>query len=140
MLLQTVFLRLARREPGSDEVERMESYLRRAAVNAAVDIVRSRQAIRKVPLTDLEPRLAEDASRSPEARHGTGEVHTWLRSAISNLSPRAAEMFVLRYLEGYENPEIAKALKTSQAVVAVTLHRTRARLKKELRTFLGGKS
>jgi len=47
-------------------------------------------------------------------------------------------MFALRYLEGLDNPEIAQIMNTSQAVVAVTLHRTRARLKKHLRAFRKG--
>jgi hypothetical protein len=37
-------------------------------------------------------------------------------------------MFVLRYFEDKDNPEIARMLKTSAATVAVTLHRTRWRL------------
>jgi RNA polymerase sigma-70 factor (ECF subfamily) len=47
-------------------------------------------------------------------------------------------MFTLRYIEGMDNPEIARLMNTSQAVVAVTLHRTRARLKKSLRGFRKG--
>jgi DNA-directed RNA polymerase specialized sigma24 family protein len=43
-------------------------------------------------------------------------------------------------LEGLDNPEIARTMNTSQAVVAVTLHRTRARLKKGLRAFMKGAS
>ena len=50
---------------------------------------------------------------------------------------RAAEVFALRYLEGLSNPQIASLLGTSQAVVAVTLHRTRGRLRKEIRPLLG---
>jgi RNA polymerase sigma-70 factor (ECF subfamily) len=49
-------------------------------------------------------------------------------------------MFTLRYIEGLDNPEIARMMNTSQAVVAVTLHRTRARLKKSLRGFRKGAS
>ena len=53
--------------------------------------------------------------------------------AISELAPRAAEMFALRYFEELDNKEIAaRAYSTSQAVVAVTLHNARARLKKRL--------
>jgi RNA polymerase sigma-70 factor (ECF subfamily) len=49
-------------------------------------------------------------------------------------------MFALRYIEGLDNPEIAQMMNTSQAVVAVTLHRTRARLKKSLRGLRKGAS
>jgi RNA polymerase sigma-70 factor (ECF subfamily) len=41
-------------------------------------------------------------------------------------------MFSLRYLEDFDNREIAALLQTSQAVVAVTLHNARSRLKKRL--------
>jgi RNA polymerase sigma-70 factor (ECF subfamily) len=41
-------------------------------------------------------------------------------------------MFALRYLEELENREIAKLMGTSSAVVAVTLHQVRSKLKKRL--------
>ncbi len=41
-------------------------------------------------------------------------------------------MFALRYFEGLGNAEIADLLDVSPGVVAVLLHRTRARLRKEL--------
>lgn len=47
-------------------------------------------------------------------------------------------MFILRYLEELDNPEIARMMNTTQAVVAVTLHRTRAKLKKGLKQFMKG--
>ena len=68
------------------------------------------------------------------------EIRNWLRQALTVLSARQAEIFVLRYLEGYENREIAEMLATSQAVVAVSLFRARAQLKKELRKLSGGVS
>jgi RNA polymerase sigma-70 factor (ECF subfamily) len=49
------------------------------------------------------------------------------------LNPRAAEIFVLRYFEGYGNREIARLLQTSWSTVAVTLHRTRTKLKNDLK-------
>ena len=45
-------------------------------------------------------------------------------------------MFALRYLEGYDNREIARMLGTTQAVVAVVLHRARGRMQKEIGEFL----
>ena len=67
---------------------------------------------------------SENASRSLELRD-------WLRQALARLNPRWAEMFVLRFVEDYSNREIAGMMKTSAAVVAVILHRTRALLKKD---------
>jgi RNA polymerase sigma factor (sigma-70 family) len=62
-----------------------------------------------------------------------------LRTALSELSPRAAEMFTLRYVEDLDNREVAALMHTSQAVVAVTLHQVRAKLKKRLTEIERGK-
>jgi len=69
---------------------------------------------------------------SPETQLSSRELGESLRVAISELSPRSAEMFTLRYLEERGNREIAKLMGTSQAVVAVTLHHTRSKLKERL--------
>jgi RNA polymerase sigma factor (sigma-70 family) len=47
-----------------------------------------------------------------------------------------AEIFALRFLEGFSNWEIAQTLKISQVRVAVIVHRTRLQLRKELRPYL----
>jgi DNA-directed RNA polymerase specialized sigma24 family protein len=47
-------------------------------------------------------------------------------------------MFILRFIEGKDNPEIARLLDTTPGTVAVTLSRTRDRLEKEFRSHLGG--
>jgi len=131
-----VFLRLARRNFASTDVNEVAHYLNRAAVNAALDVLRSRRDARSVPLDDAAP-LQGPRSQSPERQRAGAELREWLRGALSVLSPKAAEMFVLRYVEEYSNAEIARELKTSSAVVAVMLHRARARLRRELKSFAG---
>ena len=69
-VLQTVFLRMLKRDAGAEPVGNMPSFLHRAAVNAALDLVRARQNIRNVPLDELEPVLAEPACRRPDRVHG----------------------------------------------------------------------
>lgn len=123
-VMQNVFLRLIRREHEAASVSNIESYLHRAAINAALDLLRSRQSAPGVSLETVEPWLES-------GRGENTEVQMWLRQALAKLAPRPAEMFVLRYLEGHNNREIARMLNTSQAVVAVTLHRTRGQLQKE---------
>src|SRR5690242_21859219 len=71
-VLQTVFLRLVRRDADAEPVGNMASFLHRAAVNAALDLVRQRQNIRNVPLDDLEPVLAEPAHRGPDRAQSSG--------------------------------------------------------------------
>src|ERR1039457_1307110 len=137
-VLQTVFLRLLKRDAGAEPVGNMASFLHRAAVNAALDLVRSRQNIRNVPLDEMEPVLAESLHRNPDRVHHSGEIREWLRGALARLNPRIAEMFMLRFFEGKDNPEIARLLSTTPGTVAVTLSRTRDRLQKEYRAYMGG--
>src|ERR1700760_3611057 len=137
-VLQTVFLRMVKRDPGAEPVGNMASFLHRSAVNAALDLVRSRQNIRNIPLDEREPVLAEPAHRNPDRAQSSGEIREWLRGALARLNPRIAEMFMLRFFDGKENPEIARLLNTTPGTVAVTLSRTRDRLEKEFRAYLGG--
>jgi len=130
-VLQTIFLRLLRRAASSRGPENEESYLRRAAVNASVDLIRARQANPSVPLGEIA------AQGGPP---GAREMRDCLRRAIAHLTPRSAEIFALRYLEDFTNQQIAQALNLSQVLVAVTLHRARRQLQKEIRSCLGGRS
>jgi RNA polymerase sigma-70 factor (ECF subfamily) len=131
-VLQTVFLRLARRGTIVDVVENQESYLRRAAINAALDVIRSRQASPTVELPDLEDEIAQnDIVRNDAGELGPVIRHA-LGRALAQLRPRSAEIFALRFMEGFSNPQIARMLGISQTLVAVIVHRTRQHLRKEL--------
>jgi len=134
-VLQTIFLRLARRKE-FDLSPSPASYFHRAAINASLDLVRSRSKTGAVPLEEVETDLIENPSLSPEAQHADRELRGVIHQAIGRLGSRAAEAFVLRYLEGYDNREIARMLGTSQMVVAVILHRARTRLRKDIGEFL----
>jgi len=134
-VLQTVFLRLAKRAE-VDLAPSPASYLHRAAINASLDLLRSRGTAKSVALEDVENDLTESSSLNPEAKHEDRELQKLIQTAVSRLGASAAEMFVLRYFEGYGNSEIAEMMGTSQMVVAVTLHRSRARLRKEIGNYL----
>ena len=137
-VLQTVFLRMLKRDPDAEPIGSMSSFLHRSAVNAALDLVRSRQNIRNVPLDEMEPMLAEPAHRSPERAQASTEIRDWMRGALARLNPKIAQMFAMRFFDGKDNPEIARILNTTPGTVAVTLSRTRDRLEKEYRAYLGG--
>jgi RNA polymerase sigma-70 factor (ECF subfamily) len=136
-VLQTLFLRLLRRECPPDISENPKAYLHRAAVNIALDLIAVRG--RNVSTDDLVVPL-QDPAPSAERIHSGNEIQEWLRRALADLGPRAAEIFVLRHIEGYKNAEIAKIIGTSRGTIAVTLFRARFRLKKSIRTYLGENS
>ena len=131
-VLQTVFLRLLRQPANAETIDQEESYLRRSAVNASVDVIRKKQSSRNVPIK--EATTAAATQPSPEA----GRLKDCLRRALRTLTARAAEIFALRYFEDFSNQQIAGALDISQVLVAVSLHRSRRQLQKEIRTCLGG--
>jgi RNA polymerase sigma-70 factor (ECF subfamily) len=134
---QSVFLRLARGDIDPSRIAHLRGFLHKSAVNAALDLIRASGHRETVPVETADS-LQSDPSLSPERSHSSTEIKDWLRRELAKLNPRAAEMFSLRYIEGLDNPEIARMMNTSQAVVAVTLHRARARLKKGLRGFKRG--
>lgn len=139
-VLQTVFLRLAKREEEIDLGVGAGAYLRRAAVNAALDVVRGRRRRRAVALDDESGPEPADEAADPERRWSGREAGAQVRAALARLNPKAARVFALRYFEGLGNKEIARLLAMSQTAVAVTLHRTRSRLREELGSPLGGLS
>lgn len=139
-VLQTVFLRLLRRPESLGSVNELESYLYRAAVNAALDLMRSRQRGQPIPLDEAAPRVVSDSSQKPDRTVASDEIREWLRRAVAGLSDLAGEAFVLRFFEGKKNPEIAEILGTTTSTIAVTLHRARERLEREYRVEFGGVS
>lgn len=135
-VLQTVFLRLAGRRsndgsvadgiPG-EVIDNLEGYLRRAAVNASLNLIEQR-AHKNVPL---------ESAPEPHASSDQRDLREVLRLAIATLGGRTAEMFALRFIEGHSNGEIADMFGVSTLVVGVTLHRARKQLQKEIKQ-LGG--
>jgi RNA polymerase sigma-70 factor (ECF subfamily) len=125
---QTIFMRLYRRGVPPGFTHNPKGYLYRAAVNGSLNAVRSR---RRHVFTGDEQRLeaaAEARRLSPQS-----DIQGRLIDAMAQLNPGAVEMLILRYEHNYSDAEIGKLLGKSRGVIAVTLFRARARLKKLLR-------
>lgn len=136
-VLQTVFLRLVKSGEHHEVSDHPEAYLSRAAINASLDLMRSRSRAKSVGLTDVDAASLESKSKNPETQHADRELQTLIRQAVARLGKTAGEMFALRYYEGHDNQEIAQLMGTSQMVVGVVLHRARTKLKKEIAAYLG---
>ena len=136
-VLQTIFVRLTRGWSGRDLSPNPRAFLYRAGINAALDIVRQRKRFNSVPLDvlDLDPN-PKLSSSSPEDNFADLELRELIRESVAKLEGRAATAFALRYFEGLDNGRIAEILGTSHMVVAVTLHRARTRLRKEIGNYL----
>ncbi len=137
-VLQTVFVRLTPGWEHRDLSPSPRNFLYRAAINASLDLLRRRKRANSVSLDviDFDQNSKKVPVASAEDHLVDLELRELVRNAIAKLEGRAATAFVLRYYEGYDNGRIAKVLGTSQMVVAVTLHRARARLRKEIGSYL----
>jgi RNA polymerase sigma-70 factor (ECF subfamily) len=122
-VLQTVFLRVAGQAGKIDPLGQPLHYLRRAATNAAIDLLRKKNVL---PETGL---LERHAARSTES---TLVLKDRLRRALAVLPPRDAELFVLCYLEGYTYDDLAEQFEMERSTVGTRLHRIRAVLQAEL--------
>ncbi len=127
-VVQTLFVQLIRRDLSADFLKNSKAYLHRSTVNISLNVLRSRK---RTEHSDKAEEV-EDASSGEESR-GQREISQRLRSAMAELHPKAAEILVLRYVHGYTDAEIAKLLGTSRGTVAVSLFRSRLRLRKSIR-------
>lgn len=131
-VLQTLFLRLLGRELSRDVQANPRGYLYRATVNIALDVLRARK--RRAVSEDDTEMLEEPTVTSLSL--GEEDVFGRLREALAELNPKAAQILILRHVHGYSDAEIAKLLGTSRGTIAVSLFRTRARLRKSIRGYL----
>jgi len=135
--LQTIFVRLTPGWNGRELLPNARAFLYRAAINASLDIVRRRRRVNSVSLDLVDfDQSSMRAVPTPADNFADVELRELIREAVAKLEGRAATAFVLRYYEGYDNGRIAEILGTSQLVVAVTLHRARTRLRKEIGSYL----
>jgi len=136
-VVQTIFLRLVRREFPPDLKKNPGAYLYRAAVNLALNTIRSknRRILAGVPARLETQPYAADSDPAEES-------HRRLYEAVAELTPESAQILILRYVHDYSDAEIAKLLGTSRGTIAVSLYRSRSRLRKLMRASIptGGKS
>ncbi len=138
-VLQTVFLRVARDHEAAETAENPSAYFSRAAINASLDLLRSRKRSKAVAFDDVENQAGMSSFVSkdtPATWQEDRELRDLIRVAVSRLGATAAQMFALRYFDGLGNAEIAGVMNTSPLVVGVTLHRARARLRKEIGKYV----
>lgn len=121
-VLQTVFVRVLARSRDVEAVAMPAAYFRRAAVNAAVDVLRRRE---------LHAESAPD-DRALHAVQPPLLLKEQLRRAIAALDSDDASLFLLRHVEGLSIDELAGMFEIEKNNVTVRLHRIRQRLQAEM--------
>ena len=122
-VLQTVFLRVMSQGGELEEIALPSAYFRRAAVNAALDVLRRRE-VRAESAYDTE---ASHASVQPPFL-----LKERLRRALTILDREDATLFLLRHVEGLSIEELAEMFEIEKNNVTVRLHRIRVRLQSEM--------
>jgi RNA polymerase sigma-70 factor, ECF subfamily len=122
-VVQTVFLRVMAGGGDVEEVALPAAYFRRAAVNAAVDVLRRRELRAEsgydpeAPFVAVQPQL---------------DLKERLRRALAILECEDATLFLLRHVEGLSIEELAAMFEMEKNNVSVRLHRIRHRLQIEM--------
>lgn len=119
-VLQTVFLRVMAQGGDLGDVALPAAYFRRAAVNAAVDVLRRREL------------RAESVYENHAAVQPPGLLKERLRRALRILDSDDASLFLLRHVEGLSIEELAAMFRLERNNVSVRLHRIRLRLQAEM--------
>jgi RNA polymerase sigma-70 factor, ECF subfamily len=122
-VLQTVFLRVLARGGDVEEVAQPAAYFRRAAVNAAVDLLRRRELRAESAYDDLAPHAVVQPPLLLKEQ---------LRRAIAAIDRDDASLFLLRHVEGLSIDDLAGMFRIEKNNVAVRLHRIRHRLQAEM--------
>ncbi|HEX6042813.1 sigma-70 family RNA polymerase sigma factor, partial [Longimicrobium sp.] len=123
-VLQDVFVGLARALAGYQERGKLQAWLRRVAVRAALMRLRARGRRREQPFADL-----------PEAAGPTGDGaldRVALQAALRALPDKLRTVFVLKEIEGYSHDEVAGLLGISAGTSAVRLFRAWKLLRTEV--------
>ena len=122
-VLQTVFLRVLNQGGRLDPTQLPQAYFRRAGANAALDLLRRSVSHAESRLDEASPHAAVESQALLKEQ---------LRRAIATLEQSDAVLFLLRFVEGLSNGELAEMFGQEKNSIAVRLHRIRQTLQVEM--------
>ncbi len=141
--VQEAFLAVYRKGARFEARSKFSSWLYRVVVNQCIDLRRREKRHRARSLSGalgtrsgedeaVLPEIAADGDTRPEPRAILGERAELVRHAITQLSPKLAEVVVLRYPQGRSYEEIGEILELPPGTVRSRLNRAHAALRKLL--------
>lgn len=110
---------------------RLDTWIHRIAINAALQLLRRQKPGLFVPL-DIEP---GDDSTSPESAREFEELDTGVTRAMRRLSDIERICFVLKHVEQWRLKEIAEELDTSVGTIKQAVFRAVHKLRADLPEF-----
>lgn len=145
-LVQDAFIRVYQGLGGFKGDSSFRTWLFRIVRNLCVDRLRSRRSRgaalgEEQDLADVEPeleRVDEGRREGPVDALLRRELGEQILAGLEKLSEAHREILVLREVEGLAYEELAKVLGIPKGTVMSRLHHARARLQRELGTYLHG--
>jgi RNA polymerase sigma-70 factor (ECF subfamily) len=130
---QGVFLRLWRVLQRFDLTKRLDTWLYRITVNAAIDSLRERgpKGILQALPDDAGERLRDPGS-GPDAAYDLKQLQGAFFRLAARLAPRQRATFILKEIEGLETAEIARTLGVTESTVRNHLLQARRILRQGL--------
>ncbi len=120
------FLRALR--DGNGPREHLQAYLYRIAHNWITDYWRA-----KSPVTaELDENWHDDGQGDPSQTLLRQAEQTQVRSALAHLTPDQRQVIVLKYLEGWDNEQIAETLAKPVGAIKSLQHRALGALRRHL--------
>ena len=118
------------------------SWLYRITMNLCIDFLRNRSRTKSVSLDAEAAYLPNGLIRgykqySPTKYVEEKELQQHIINAVSTLSPKQREVFVLRHWDGLQIKEIANAIGRSEGTVKAHLFHAVRNLRKQLAEYLG---
>ena len=147
--VQESFLTIYRKGARFEARARFTSWLHRVVLNRCIDMQRRERRHRMVPLAtggaadDPDaagagvPEPSGDPRENPLTRSLGAERAELVRTAIRRLSPKLAEVVVLRYPQGRSYEEIGEILGVPPGTVKSRLNRAQSALRGSLSSELG---
>jgi len=142
---QEVFIRAYRSLSSFKGKSRFSTWLHRIILNTCVDYIRreKRHRANRIDFNDPRDKDHDQATSAMESESAIdpnqremiyqSQIQKQVLEALTHLSGRQRDVFVLRYYQDLELKEIAEALRCSEGAIKRHLHRCHCRLKELLR-------
>jgi len=112
--------------------------LKRMSIYRAIDLLRSTKTTVSIETDFAE--VKESDSGNPVELAIANEIHQRLRTAVSHLPNREAQVFCLMFFEGHSHQDISDVLDISKPAVATALSKARSKLELVFREISTGES
>jgi RNA polymerase sigma-70 factor (ECF subfamily) len=128
------FLNALKRDKGPSQ--NLRAYLYRIAHNWITDQFRRKS----LPTEPLKPEIQSSPGQLPEKIVDTHMTKELIRTHLSQLTPDQRQVLTLKFIEGWNNEEIAASLKKPVGAVKALQHRGLKNLRKRLKDHFEDKA